>query len=74
MVVQFYRYAQGRAENAGDLCGIDLLHKGFKDNHYSFLSLLKALIQSPEFTRLHIDVTSESSAPSVSSSQDEEGE
>jgi hypothetical protein len=59
MVVQFYRYAQGRAENEQDLCGIDQLHKGFKEDHYNFLTLLKAFINTPAFTRLHFEESSE---------------
>ena len=75
MVVQFYRYAQGRAENEGDLCSIDQLHEGFKEEQYNFLSLLKSLIRAPEFTRLHFEGSSDlNSSVSSTSSQADSGE
>lgn len=51
MVLNFYRYAQGRAEVMDEVCDVDQLYQGFQNDQYDFMSILRTMISSPAFTK-----------------------
>ena len=64
------RYAQGRSESAPERCDIDQLYNEYSEANYDFLTLLRAIIRSPSFSRLHLD-KDELSSNTAQSEQDE---
>ncbi len=55
VVLNLMRYAHGRSESPGELCDIDSHYGQFQSSGYDFLTLLRSIISSPAFSRLHID-------------------
>lgn len=55
VVLNLMRYAQGRSESAPERCDIDQLYNEYSGANYDFLTLLRAIIRSPSFSRLHFD-------------------
>jgi hypothetical protein len=55
VVLNLMRYAQGRSESAPEICDIDQLYGEYSSANYDFLTLLRAIIRSPSFSRLHLD-------------------
>jgi hypothetical protein len=50
VVLNFYRYAKGRAERQDEVCHVDQLYREYAESDYDFLSLLRAIISSSTFT------------------------
>lgn len=55
VVLNFTRYAQGRAEQAEEVCAVNSLYERFEGEGYDFLSLLRAFVSAPSFRFLHVD-------------------
>ena len=70
VVLNLMRYAQGRSESAPERCDIDQLYNEYSEANYDFLTLLRAIIRSPSFSRLHLD-KDELSSNTAQSEQDE---
>jgi hypothetical protein len=71
VVLNLMRYAYGRSESAGELCDIDALYNAYSESNYDFLTLLRAIIRSPGFSRLHIEREPNDQALGMQSNGDE---
>lgn len=55
VVLNVLRYAHGRSETSAELCDVDALYQEYASGGYDLISLLHAVISSPNFRYLHLD-------------------
>ena len=55
IVLNVLRFAQGRSETAAEICDVDQVYQRYAQSGYDFMTLLREVIISPNFSALHFD-------------------